>query len=230
MRRLFNQGLIVQSLQMLCATAAFISVSAFAQPTPAPSAATSTILVLGDSLSAEYGLKRGSGWVALLDARLQALGSKTAKPTRKMTTTVFNASISGETTSGGKSRISELLSKHRPNYVLVELGANDALRGLPLTSTEANLKFIVQESKKMGAKVLIIGIQIPPNYGKTYMEQFAAVFTGLAKTEQTGLVPFLLDGFADKPERFQADRLHPNESAQEQMMETVWKGFAGMLK
>ena len=155
MRRLFDQGLIVQSLRMLCATAAFISVSAFAQPKPAPSAATSTILVLGDSLSAEYGLKRGSGWVALLDARLQALGSKTAKPTRKMITTVFNASISGETTSGGKSRISELLSKHRPNYVLVELGANDALRGLPLTSTEANLKFIVQESKKMGAKVLI---------------------------------------------------------------------------
>ena len=209
--------------------ALLVSVMAFAQTKPqtaqTPITTASTILVLGDSLSAEYGLKRGSGWVALFDARLQE-----TKSARKDKVSMFNASISGETTSGGKSRLPELLLKHRPKYVLVELGANDALRGLPLTSTEANLKFIVQESKKMGAKVLVIGIQIPPNYGKTYTEQFAAVFTGLAKAEQTGLVPFLLEGFADKPERFQSDRIHPNESAQAMMMETVWKGFAGMLK
>ena len=203
----------------ICIALSSPSVPAFAQSKSIP--ATATILVLGDSLSAEYGLKRGTGWVPLLEQRLQK---------RKIKATVFNASISGETTSGGKSRLPDLLRKHSPAYVLLELGANDALRGLPLTSTEANLRFIVQESKKIGAKVLIIGIQIPPNYGKTYTDQFAAIFSDLAKSEKTGLVPFLLEGFADKPSAFQADRIHPNESAQAAMMETVWKEFAGLVR
>ena len=213
------QQLIRQCAQALFVVFSMTSVTVLAQAKPAP--ATATILVLGDSLSAEYGLKRGTGWVKLFEDRLQQ---------RKIKGTVFNASISGETTSGGKSRLPDLLLKHRPTLVQIELGANDALRGLPLASTEANLRFMVQESKKIGAKVLIIGIQIPPNYGKTYTDQFAAIFTDLAKTEKTGLVPFLLDGFADKPTSFQADRIHPNESSQALMMDTVWKGFEGMVK
>ena len=219
MRVLTVQQLIRQCAQALCVVFSMTSVTVLAQAKPAP--ATATILVLGDSLSAEYGLKRGTGWVKLFEDRLQQ---------RKIKGTVFNASISGETTSGGKSRLPDLLLKHRPTWVLIELGANDALRGLPLTSTEANLRFMVQESKKIGAKVLIIGIQIPPNYGKTYTDQFAAIFTDIAKAEKTGLVPFLLDGFADKPTSFQADRIHPNESSQALMMDTVWKGFEGMVK
>ena len=219
MRVLKVQKFIRQCAQAFCVVFSMTSVTVLAQAKPAP--ATATILVLGDSLSAEYGLKRGTGWVKLFEDRLQQ---------RKIKGTVFNASISGETTSGGKSRLPDLLLKHRPTWVLIELGANDALRGLPLTSTEANLRFMVQESKKIGAKVLIIGIQIPPNYGKTYTDQFAAIFTDIAKAEKTGLVPFLLDGFADKPMAFQADRIHPNESSQALMMDTVWKGFEGMVK
>ena len=213
------QQFIRRLVQGFAVSLALLSVPAFAQPKMA--AATASILVLGDSLSAEYGLKRGSGWVTLFEQRLSQ---------RNVKATVFNASISGETTSGGKSRLPDLLRKHRPKFVLIELGANDALRGLPLASTEANLRFMVQESKKIGAKVLIIGIQIPPNYGKTYTDQFAAIFMELAMAEKTGLVPFLLDGFADKAASFQADRIHPNESAQPMMMETVWKAFEGMVK
>lgn len=155
------------------------------------------ILVLGDSLSAEYGLPRGTGWVNLLEGQL----SKDKSPW-----SVFNASISGETSSGGVNRLPNLLSQKKPGIVLIELGANDALRGLPVSQTEANLRKMIQMSKNSGAKVLLCGIQIPSNYGQTYTKQFKELYPQLAKQEQIELLPFFLEGVATKPELFQADR------------------------
>ena len=149
------------------------------------------LLVLGDSISAEYGLKRGSGWVALLEKRLSE---------KKIDLEVINASISGETTSGGASRLPALLEKHKPNFVIIELGGNDALRGLPLSMTEANLLAMTRAAKAAGAKVLLIGMQVPPNYGRRYAEDFAALFGRVAQAEGAALVPFLLAGVADVPD------------------------------
>jgi acyl-CoA thioesterase I len=179
------------------------------------------ILVVGDSLSAEYGLVRGKGWVALLSARLTERG---------VTHQMVNASISGETTSGGRTRFSELLQKHTPTHVILQLGANDALRGLALTQTQANLKSMVVDAKKYGATVVIVGIQIPPNYGKSYTEAFKAVFPTIANEQKTQLVPFMLEGFADKPEFFQKDRIHPNESAHPIILNSIWPAIAPALK
>ncbi len=184
-------------------------------------AISASILIVGDSLSAEYGLTRGKGWVALLGARLTERGVKHQ---------IINASISGETTSGGRARFTELLNKHKPSHVILELGANDALRGLPLAQTEGNLKSMVVEAKKLGAAVVIIGIQIPPNYGKSYTEGFKSVFPSIATEQKTELVPFMLEGFADKPEFFQKDRIHPNESAHPIILNTVWPAIAKALK
>jgi acyl-CoA thioesterase-1 len=174
------------------------------------------ILVLGDSLSAEYGLQRGSGWVALLQARLA---------THKPPVTVINASISGDTTAGGRARLGALLKTHQPSHVIIELGANDALRGLPLNMTETNLQAMAQAAKTSGAKVMLIGMQMPPNYGPTYTNDFAALYVKVAKTEHAALVPFLLKGVADDPDAlrwFQADRIHPNEAAHPRLLENVW--------
>lgn len=182
--------------------------------------ATRPLLVVGDSLSAEYGLKRGTGWVALLSARMAR---------ENIRTPVVNASISGETTAGGKSRIAELLQRHKPAWVLIELGGNDALRGLDLTGTEANLRAMAQAARAAGARVVIVGMQVPPNYGKTYSRQFAALFEQVAKAEQAVLVPFLLDGVGDRLELFQADRIHPNEAAQEKMLDNVWRALRPAL-
>ena len=185
---------------------------------------TKIILVLGDSLSAEYGLKRGSGWVALLQAKLQS---------EKLPATVINASISGDTTSGGRSRLAALLAQHQPTHVIIELGANDALRGLPLQQTEDNLNQITQTAQKTGAKVLLIGMQMPPNYGKDYGERFAALFARVAKANKAALVPFLLEGIANTPESarlFQADRLHPREEAHPIMLTHVWTELKKILK
>ena len=187
-----------------------------------------TILVLGDSLSAEYGLKRGSGWVALLEKKLQA---------EKLSVTVVNASISGDTTAGGRSRLAGLLTQHRPTHVIIELGANDALRGLPLQLTEDNLNQMTQAAQKSGAKVLLIGMQMPPNYGKDYGARFAALFADVAKTNKAALVPFLLKGIADAPGNaadstrlFQADRIHPKEEAHPLMLANVWPELKKILK
>jgi acyl-CoA thioesterase I len=182
-----------------------------------------TILVVGDSLSAEYGLQRGTGWVALLEARLR---------TGKVTAKVVNASISGDTTSGGRSRLPTLLAQHQPSHVVIELGGNDALRGLPLTMTENNLQTMSRAATAAGAQVVLIGMQVPPNYGRSYTDSFAAVFQRVASAEKNALVPFLLKGVADSPQAeglFQADRIHPNEKAQATMLANVWPVLRSQL-
>lgn len=204
----------------LVAALAGLSQAGAATPTKAPR----TILVVGDSLSAEYGLKRGSGWVALLEKKLMA---------EKLPATVVNASISGDTTSGGRSRLGSLLALHQPTYVIIELGANDALRGLPLQLTEDNLNQMTQAAQKAGAKVLLIGMQVPPNYGQDYGARFAALFATVAKANKAALVPFLLKGIADAPDStrlFQADRIHPKEEAHPVMLANVWPELKKLLK
>ena len=191
-------------------------------PVPAL-AAPALILVVGDSLSAEYGLPRGSGWVALLEQRLAR---------EKVAASVVNASISGDTTSGGRSRLPVLLAQHRPSHVVLELGGNDALRGLPLGSTQANLQAMAQAAKAGGARVLVVGMQVPPNYGRQYAEDFAAVFAKVAKSEGAALVPFLLKGVvdgADPEAMFQADRIHPNAAAHPVMLNNVWPVLRPLL-
>lgn len=182
-----------------------------------------TLLVTGDSLSAEYGIARGSGWVSLLGSRLKQEGSPWE---------IMNASISGETTSGGLTRLPKLLAQKKPKLVIIELGANDALRGLPLAETEKNLRTMVDLSKKSGAEVLLIGMRIPPNYGQEYTQQFAGLFVRIAKSQQVALLPFFLEGVAQRNELFQADRIHPNEAAQTIMFQNVWTAltpFYGQL-
>ncbi len=182
---------------------------------------TERILIIGDSLSAEYGLKRGTGWVELLKQSL----AKT-HPSAE----IINASISGDTTSGGVSRIKALLARTKPNIVLIELGANDALRGLPLSLTRNNILEMVRLAKETGAQVLLAGMQIPPNYGTEYTTAFRELFAQVAQSEQTGLVPFFLEGIADRPEMFQADTIHPNEQAQPILMGNVLEKLAPMLR
>jgi acyl-CoA thioesterase I len=179
------------------------------------------ILVMGDSLSAEYGLPRGSGWVSLLQQQLAKEGSPW---------TVFNASISGETSSGGLTRMGDLLEQKKPSLVLLELGANDALRGLPISESEKNLRKMIQMSTKSGAKVLLFGMQIPPNYGKRYTKQFRDLYSTLATQEGIELLPFFLSGVADQPKLFQADRLHPNVEAQNILFKNVWASMAPYKK
>ena len=191
---------------------------------PAYGEGSATILVVGDSLSAEYGLKRGSGWVALLEARLAA---------EKIPARLVNASISGDTTSGGRSRLPALLTQHKPDVVVIELGGNDALRGLPLTGTEDNLSTMVRASQKAGAKVLLLGMQVPPNYGTDYSNRFAGMFEKVAKSTRSALVPFLLKGVADVDDAarwFQNDRIHPRAEAQPLMLANVWPELKKILK
>jgi acyl-CoA thioesterase-1 len=189
-------------------------VSGFSWASTAPQ--RPVILVLGDSLSAEYGLQRGTGWVALLEQRLQA---------RNIPASVVNASISGDTTSGGRSRLPTLLQQHRPDLLIIELGGNDALRGLPLQSSTDNLRAMVQMARAQSTRVMLLGMQVPPNYGKTYAADFATMFKTVAQQEKVALVPFFLKGVADVPQAntlFQPDRIHPNEAAQPIMLQTVW--------
>lgn len=187
-------------------------------------AAAPVILVVGDSMSSEYGLKRGSGWVALLEQRLAR---------EKVAAKVVNASVSGDTTSGGRSRLALLLKQHKPTHVVLELGGNDALRGLPLSMTEGNLSAMTQAAQQAGAKVLLVGMQVPPNYGTDYGQRFAALFEKVAKQHKAAVVPFLLKGVADGPEPtrlFQADRIHPLEEAQPRMLDNVWPELKKLLK
>lgn len=187
-------------------------------------AQTRTLLVVGDSLSAEYGLARGSGWVALLQQRLQG---------RQPPWRVVNASISGETTSGGRSRFEALLRQHQPKLVLLELGGNDALRGLPLSSTQDNLRHMLQSTQAAGAKAVLLGMQVPPNYGKRYAEEFRTLFETLARSERVALVPFFLRGVADAPDPlalFQADRIHPTAQAQPLLLDNVWPVVQPLLR
>jgi acyl-CoA thioesterase-1 len=185
---------------------------------------TALILVLGDSLSAEYGMTRGRGWVALLEKRLAS---------ERLVARVVNASISGDTSSGGRSRLPALLRQHRPTHVIIELGGNDALRGLPLDMTRTNLVEMTRAAKASGAKVILAGMQVPPNYGRQYGEAFARLFADIAKVEGTALVPFMLKGVADGPDSealFQADRIHPSEAAHPLMLDNVWPVLRPLLR
>ena len=208
----------------LVSAAAFASaVPAWAQSSKKP-AAQPRIVVLGDSLSAENGLVRGSGWVALLEKRLSA---------EKIAASVINASISGDTTSGGRARLGALLKQHRPTVLVIELGGNDALRGLPLKNTQDNLSAMAQAAQKAGAKVLLLGMQVPPNYGRQYAEQFAQLFVSVAQKNKTALVPFLLKGVADRQDAtawFQADGIHPLAKAHPQMLDNVWPALRPLLR
>jgi acyl-CoA thioesterase-1 len=182
--------------------------------------ASKTIVVLGDSLSAEYGLVRGQGWVSLLQKKLEA---------EHIDAQIINASISGETTSGGKARLQAILDKHRPSILVIELGANDALRGLSLAATRDNLRAMVDSAKNAGAKVLVVGMQIPPNYGHDYTTQFAKVFTDLSKEKKVPLVPFMLAGVAENPDMFQADRMHPGPEAHPVILNNIWPQLKRLL-
>ncbi|MGI4776685.1 MAG: arylesterase [Janthinobacterium lividum] len=188
-----------------------------------PRAGTPVVLVVGDSLSAEYGLKRGEGWVPLMERRLVQ---------QKIAATVVNASISGDTSSGGRARLGALLAQHKPTLVVIELGANDALRGLPIQNTQDNLTQMTKASQAAGAQVLIVGIQVPPNYGGDYLRRFEQMFLDVAKSTKAAIVPFLLRGVADGADAatmFQADRIHPIAAAQPRMLENVWPELRKLL-
>ena len=232
---------------------------AFSKATTKSNVQPVRILVVGDSLSAEYGLKRGSGWVALLENRLAESVNWNEKPKKTTTNnivvqtintpataenttkiapdfTVINASISGDTTSGGRSRLAPLIDMHHPTHVIIELGANDALRGLPVAKTEENLTAMVQTALQSKAKVLLVGIQIPPNYGAEFTKQFTATYPKVANANKVGLVPFMLAGVADVTNQadfaklFQADRIHPTEAAQARILANIWPELQKLLK
>lgn len=189
-----------------------------------PVRANGPILVLGDSLSAEYGLQRGTGWVALLEQKLAQ---------EKLPVAVRNASISGETTSGGRSRLAALLAEVKPRLVVIELGGNDALRGLPLSMTRDNLMWMTKAAQDVGARVLLLGMQVPPNYGADYGQRFSAAFEEVATSTKSALVPFFLKGVGDGADPlalFQPDRIHPNEQAQPIMLANAWPRLRGLLK
>ena len=192
--------------------------AAAAAGTPAP-----RVLIVGDSMSAEYGLARGQGWVALLQERVAA---------QKLPVQVHNASLSGDTTAGGRARLPALLAQQPPAVVVLELGGNDALRGLPLAHTRANLLAMTEAAQQAGARVLLVGMQVPPNYGPAYARDFAALFGEVARERKAALVPFLLAGVADAADPlalFQADRIHPNAQAQPRMLDNVWPHLLPLL-
>ena len=179
------------------------------------------ILVYGDSLSAAYGIPQARGWVALLEARLER---------ERLDYSVVNASISGETSAGGASRVQAALERHRPAVLVLALGANDGLRGLPIGQMKRNLSAIIERAQKAGARVLLVGMKLPPNYGPDYTAEFEATFAELAKRHRTARVPFLLEDFAEKPELFQPDRIHPDAAAQPLMLERVWTALQPLLE
>ncbi|HVJ11235.1 MAG TPA: arylesterase [Burkholderiales bacterium] len=188
---------------------------------PAAAAAEKSILVLGDSLSAAYGIPRQRGWVALLEERL-----KRERPDY----IVVNASISGDTTGGGRARLKPLLDKHRPAVLVIELGANDGLRGMPVVLLRSNLDAMIRDAQASGARVLLIGMRMPPNYGEVYAQSFEDAFREIARTHRIALVPFLLADFADKLDFFLPDRIHPTAEAQPMMLERVWKELRPLLR
>lgn len=210
--------------QALLGGLAHCIVLASSGPVWAQSAGPRPLLVVGDSLSAEYGLARGTGWVALLAARLAG---------RKPPVPVVNASISGDTTAGGRSRLPALLQQHQPGVVVIELGGNDALRGLPLASSRDNLLAMVQAAQASGARVLLLGMQVPPNYGARYTADFSAMFKAVSQQQKVPLVPFFLQGVADRPDAeawFQPDRIHPLAKAHPVMLDNVWPALQSLLR
>ncbi|HDR9019830.1 arylesterase [Burkholderia vietnamiensis] len=191
-----------------------------ASAAPAAPEGRPTLVVLGDSLSAEYGLPRDTGWVALLRQRLA---------TERIDYSVANASVSGDTTSGGRARLPAVLQRLKPSIVIVELGSNDALRGVPVATTEQNLRDIIAAARRAHAQVVLVGMYVPPNYGPDYTQKFHAVYTRLSKQLGVPLVPFLLAGIENKPEMFQSDQMHPGEQAQRVLLDNVWPTLKPLL-
>ena len=192
-----------------------------AQALPSRAADAPVLLIVGDSISAGFGLAAGEGWVNLLATKLKA-GSYNYS--------VVNASISGDTTAGGRARLPNLLKQHRPAIVIIELGGNDALRGGDLASARANLDAMVATAQTAGAKVLIVGMQLPPNYGAAYVRDFSALFSDVAKTRKTAVVPFVFNGFGDDLSQFQGDRVHPTAAAQPRILANVWPVLQPLLR
>jgi len=206
----------------LAAALAVLTGAAAAEPSSPPGGAPApALVVLGDSLSAGYGIRAEDGWVALLARRLEAEGYGYR---------VVNASVSGETTGGGLARLPRVLAVHRPEVVLIELGSNDGLRGLPVAEIERNLTDLVAQSRMAGARVLLVGMRMPVNYGPEYTAKFFAAFGSVAKAEHVALVPFLLERVALDETNFQSDRLHPVAAAQPTLLETVWPALQPLLR
>lgn len=211
------------ALTLLAAPLGFSAGAATPTAAAKPTSALPVILIVGDSLSAEYGLRRGTGWVALLQERLQ---------TEKARYRVVNASISGDTTSGGRSRLPALLKLHKAAVVVIELGGNDALRGLPLDMTRDNLASMAKQSREAGARVLLLGMEMPPNYGAKFGQAFREVYTTVAQTEKVALLPSFLKNvgdLADPTRLFLPDRIHPNEEAQPILLSNVWPELKKLL-
>jgi acyl-CoA thioesterase-1 len=213
----FLKNAVLGKLIVGAALGLSLSLAATANAYSAPK----TVLVVGDSLSAEYGIARGAGWVALLEQKMKS---------EKIDAKVVNASISGETTSGGKARLPALLGQHKPDLVVIELGANDGLRGLPVPSAEANLRAMIAAAQAQKARVLLVGMRMPPNYGRAYTERFFGMFKTVATSTKSPLVPFMLEGVADKPALFQQDRLHPTAQAHPIILNNIWPTFEKMVK
>ncbi|MBK5006248.1 arylesterase [Pseudomonas sp. S32] len=186
----------------------------------AQSATAGTLLIVGDSISAGFGLDTRQGWVSLLQTRLQQEGFDDK---------VVNASISGDTSAGGQARLPALLAAHKPGVVVLELGGNDGLRGQPPGQLQQNLASMIEQSHKAGAKVLLLGMRLPPNYGVRYTEAFAQVYQQLAADKHVALVPFFLDGVGGVPELMQADGIHPAQGAQQRLLENAWPALKPLL-
>jgi acyl-CoA thioesterase-1 len=186
----------------------------------AQNAAAGTVLIVGDSISAGFGLDTTKGWVALLQQRLEHEGFKDK---------VVNASITGDTSGGAQARLAPLLAANKPDLVILELGGNDGLRGQPPMQLQQNLSAMIDSAKGAGAKVLLLGMQLPPNYGKRYTDAFAKVYPDLAQEKQVALVPFFLQGIGGKPEMMQADGIHPAVNAQGQLLDNVWPQLKPLL-
>lgn len=190
-------------------------------PAASRAAAPPVVLVLGDSVSAAYGLPPGAGWTDLLQKRLAGRGY----PHR-----VVNASISGDTTAGGRSRLPALLAQHKPAIVVIELGGNDGLRGGSLAATRENLVAMTTAAKEARAKTLLVGMKLPPNYGPAYTREFDAIFADVAKAQGAALVPFFFDGFGEDRAWFQPDGIHPTEAAQPKLLDNVWPALERLLR
>lgn len=207
------------SLRVLILIASFLSTGSL-HAAASQEKGLATLLVFGDSLSAGYGIRQDASWPALLQHRLKE---------NRLDYSVANASISGETTSGGRSRLPELLSKHQPRIVVIALGANDGLRGLPIATMRQNLEAMIRSARTAKARIVLVGMRLPPNYGP-YADQFQQTFAQIAKQEKVPFVEFLLDGIADQPQLFQADTIHPTAEAQPRLLDNVWAVLAPLLK
>jgi acyl-CoA thioesterase-1 len=194
--------------------------AAKSQPGKAQPANAPVVVVVGDSISAGYGLAAEQGWVNLLQEKVRA---------ERLPHRVVNASISGDTTAGGRSRLPALLKEHRPAVVVIELGGNDALRGGSLAATRDNLDAMIREAQMAGARVLLLGMKLPPNYGPKYVREFDALFAEVAKARRAALVPYLFEGFGEDLALFQPDRIHPTAQAQPRMLDTVWPALKPLL-